>query len=139
MVQNQDTAALSAEEQKHVDEVTDRLLAMLHGVAKPTRLGQSLRALAGVVDGAPSIWTAAKHPSIPAHLSVVVTTPEAVHHIARDLETVVEDHIDVEGLLHTWTDIPADLVTMRVFSITEPERVVRRPVEVTPTIEEQAA
>ena len=106
-------------------------------MVRPTRFGDSLRALADIVDQAPSILTAKRTPNVPI-LDVILTTGAAVMKAAADLGVPVSSHIAVTGALHTSCDVFVDAAQLHVFAIDDPVRELHRSSDVTSVLEEQA-
>lgn len=99
---------------------------------RPTVLGDSLRRIAEILDGAPSILTAA---DTSQYLSILLVSPDAVRKIGEDLGFVVNTY----GTERQFTSfhVRVGSVEAKVFAEHAPVRELRRPTVVTDQIEEQ--
>lgn len=92
----------------------------------PLTFGDSLRAIADIADQVPSMIMSITHPDIPSILSVYVKSAAAVEGLATVLDASVKKYTAENGEEHTSFDIDRGRVTLRVFAIEEPVRVLRR-------------
>lgn len=109
MAQNKDT--------DQIDEVTDRLLAMLN-VTPPTPLGDALRKLADVVDRAPDLISMKKNPTVPAQLDVLMSSAREVEAVGAALDVEPTRWVS-RRLTSRYTRVNVtvmDLVTLHVFA-----------------------
>lgn len=94
-------------------------------------LGDSLRAIAAVVDGAPSLANSYDNPGVPLRFSIGVRTRGVLEVLAKDLDVKPREYYsDTTGSLHTAFEITAGKVQLHVFNIEPVERELRRPVTV---------
>lgn len=108
-------------------------------IVAPTVLGDSLRRLAEIVDGAPSIKTAIMHNHLETvhELPIQMTTPEAVTKIAADLGLPTKTYGSWPGHKYTAVDIVAAPLSLHLFAEHDPHKELRRPVEATDAIEDR--
>ena len=99
-------------------------------------LGDSLRDIAARVDGVPALAASSLYPDVPFSLSVVGRTALGVEALARDFGVHTRESIDLEaGTVHTWFEVDAGPIVLRVFAIEPLPREVRRATSITEQLE----
>lgn len=97
----------------------------------PLTFGDSLRALADIVDGAPSLHPQSLYPEQPARLSVVASTGAQVETLATLLGGDLDTLVDPDGAsAQTHMTLRVGSVALNVFAIEPVERELHRPVDV---------
>jgi hypothetical protein len=101
-----------------------------------TPLGDSLRALADLADNVPALEGARVVPAVPQSILVAVRTGLVARALADDFGVRVAEYVDhAHTCVHTSFEVERGAAILRVYSIDDLPRELRRPVDVTEHLE----
>lgn len=109
---------------------------MVQNTMVATPIGDSLRALAELVDRVPALEGARTAPNVPQSILVGVRTGLVTRALAADFGVPARESVDVEhNTLHTSFEVESGAAVLHVYAIEALPRELRRPVEVTEHLE----